>query len=529
LKSGSLAPGPSARSEGLAGILLFHATAGFVLWQNSQVAVLYDLGYLLDTGYRISLGQMPYRDFPLVHAPLTFVIQALIMRLAGRVYLLPVAYAAVVGGLGTVVAWRILLRTLAGKVRSAWAVSLLLAAPLTVLGIHGIYPHPIYDCDCAFAILVAILLLLRLDFAGAGVGRRFGGWPRVAIAGAAVVLPVFFKQNMGLAFLAAVVAGVLLLLLLRFAGRGWPRDAPDRPNPAILPRLLGMIAVASFVAILLIQVLVGLKNYVHWTVRFAAERRLPGWADMLAVYRQPSFVWTLPVLGIGSILLHSRLGTRVWGRILTLCLLAAPFVGSIVFLFLDDDLDERADNLLVLWPFLMIAVAVVGFVELRKGFTLARLMPFFVLAAIHGTFLSQQLWGSTYAIWPLLMVLIAYLLSTFPAVSRWVVPALAVSSPSLFWFAGAFMRWAMSGSIMFRFRMGRLSTQRCRSCAAWLTGVHIWLTLKNWPDLPGRKFRCRMRCCCCRTRSHFITPLAACPAFRHCCWITPPTRTRRRS
>ena len=28
-----------------------------------------------------------------------------------------------------------------------------------------------------------------------------------------------------------------------------------------------------------------------------------------------------------------------------------------------------------------------------------------LLATIHGAFLSQQLWGSTYAIWPLLMLL----------------------------------------------------------------------------------------------------------------------------
>jgi hypothetical protein len=34
-----------------------------------------------------------------------------------------------------------------------------------------------------------------------------------------------------------------------------------------------------------------------------------------------------------------------------------------------------------------------------------------LLAAIQGTFLSQQLWGSTYAIWPLLMVLIAEMIA----------------------------------------------------------------------------------------------------------------------
>jgi hypothetical protein len=51
-------------------------------------------------------------------------------------------------------------------------------------------------------------------------------------------------------------------------------------------------------------------------------------------------------------------------------------------------------------------------------------MPFLVLAAIHGALLSQQLWGSTYAIWPLLFLLIAWLLGALPTAADGVVPAL---------------------------------------------------------------------------------------------------------
>src|ERR1700739_2142414 len=64
------------RRATIAAALLFLATSAFVLWQNSRVAVLWDLGYLLDTSWRIAAGQVPYRDFPLAHAPLTFLIQA---------------------------------------------------------------------------------------------------------------------------------------------------------------------------------------------------------------------------------------------------------------------------------------------------------------------------------------------------------------------------------------------------------------------------------------------------------------------
>src|ERR1700743_1940837 len=98
------------RRDLAAALGLFAATAAFALWQSTQVAILWDVGYLLDSSWRMALGQVPYRDFPFVHPPLTFLIQAAIMRLGGRVYLWTALYAALVGGLGTVITWRILIR-----------------------------------------------------------------------------------------------------------------------------------------------------------------------------------------------------------------------------------------------------------------------------------------------------------------------------------------------------------------------------------------------------------------------------------
>lgn len=411
--------------------MLFLATAAFVLWQNSRVAVLWDVGYLLDTSWRIVLGQMPYRDFPLVHAPLTFLIQAGLMWVAGRHYLLAVVYAAVAGGLATLLAWRIVLRllratSLIGPMN--WMAALLLAAPLTVLGIYSVYPHPIYDCDCALAILLAIVLLVRL-------GTQTDSGPHAAealSAGAATVLPLFFKQNMGLPFLAAVAMGMLLLLAAEWVHTRSVR-AIGRSQPALV---LSGIAAAVLIALALISATAGLGNYLHWTVQFAAQRRLPGLGSMLAVYSQPAFVWTIPTLAAGLLLCHTRLISRLWARAAAFCLIAAPFAGSLIFLFLDDDADERADNLLALWPLLLLAAAVMGLLELRRGITLARFIPFFVLAAIHGTFLSQQLWGSTYALWPLLMVLVACVFATLPRPARSVAIAGTVAISAAFVICG---------------------------------------------------------------------------------------------
>ena len=59
---------------------------------------------------------------------------------------------------------------------------------------------------------------------------------------------------------------------------------------------------------------------------------------------------------------------------------------------------------------MLIASFVLALWQLRHGANIARVVPFIVLGTIHGAFLSQQLWGSTYALWPLMMILIATIL-----------------------------------------------------------------------------------------------------------------------
>lgn len=409
------------RRDFIAAALLFLGTAAFVCWQNSRVAVLWDLEYLLDTSWRIALGQMPYRDFPLVHGPLTFVVQAALIRLAGRHYLVPVAYAAFAGGAGTVLTWRIVLRVVRGTAvfaSGSWLVALALAAPLTVLGVYSVYPHPIYDCDCALAILVAVWLLTSVATTGKAADSNR---TLPFAAGAATVLPVFFKQNMGLPFLGVVGAGCVLLLVLEFVKTRSIRHVV-RSQSAFA--LAGM-AFALFLALVTIASTASIRNYLHWTVQFAAQRRLPGLALMLSVYREPSLVWMLPALGAGLALCCTGLMKRRWARIAAMCLTAAPLAATLLFLLVQDDADDRSDTLLALWPLLLLAGLVVALFELRRGVTLGRLMPLFILAAIHGTFLSQQLWGSTYALWPLLMILVAQTLAALPARAQPVAATMA--------------------------------------------------------------------------------------------------------
>jgi hypothetical protein len=84
-------------------VLLFAATAALALWQGLRLGVLWDLSYVLDTAWRISIGRVPYRDFPFPYPPLTFLVQALVIEAFGRVYWHHALYCAIGPGSKTVV------------------------------------------------------------------------------------------------------------------------------------------------------------------------------------------------------------------------------------------------------------------------------------------------------------------------------------------------------------------------------------------------------------------------------------------
>jgi hypothetical protein len=372
----------------LAGSLLFAAPAAFVFWQNTHLTVLWDLSYILENATRISLGQRPYRDFPFPYAPLTFLMQAGIIKLFGRAAFHHYLYAAFTAGLGSLLTWRILLRVMAGS--QARLIAFLLGVPLVFLGISSVFPHPFYDSDCTLFMLFCAWLLLRLESSGFPAFRTF-------LCGALLVIPLFIKQNTGLAFLLSAAACAVLLGLR------------NRRAAALL--LSGTAAGAAF-AIILVEYTVGVGNYFHWTIEFAASRRLPGVTTMLGVYRDSVMIWPGLAFAFGvALLVIPQLARKVTLRWLGATLLSVPFLIAVAELHFQDNASDRVEALLRLWPVLLIASLVLSLWQLRRGVTVRRLLPLILLGSIHGAFLSQQLWGSTYTLWPLLMILIGSMLA----------------------------------------------------------------------------------------------------------------------
>jgi hypothetical protein len=143
---------------------------------------------------------------------------------------------------------------------------------------------------------------------------------------------------------------------------------------------------------------------------------------MLGIYADKTILLWLALIVLGFICLWfkgrgGRARSRVW-TLLSAVLISAPFVWPAIYLLREHDSSERADRLLGVWPVLLIFSFVVAIVTFRRRRGAALAMPFLIIGAIHGAFMSQQLWGSTYAIWPLFMILLAMIVAGLASAPR---------------------------------------------------------------------------------------------------------------
>jgi hypothetical protein len=368
-------------------------TGVVVIWQNAHLAVLWDLSYTLDHSYRIALGDVPYSDFPFVHPPITFLIQAAIIKLTAPVFWHHVAYCAIAGGVATILAWRLMRRILFG-LPHAKTLALLLTVPLVPLGIYCVFPHPFYDPDCTLAILISVPLLLQLD-------RRPDSLALPVLTGVALVLPLFVKQNTGLLFLLSSI-GLLLALTI------WRKLKHERVRSYVITIAAALATLAM--AMLLIHRVAGLGNYWHWTIQFAAERRTPARGEMLEIYQDKmNLLWLGLIVGAVVVTWLNRARNRLLS-ILAVAMFASPCLWPAIYLLRNSDASERAERLINLWPVLIIVSFISAVLTIHRRRGIAKILPFVIIAAIQGCFMSQQLWGSTYSIWPLFVVLFAMMI-----------------------------------------------------------------------------------------------------------------------
>ncbi|MBV9242218.1 MAG: hypothetical protein JO314_09445 [Acidobacteria bacterium] len=385
---------PFVLADAFAGLLLFAGTAAVVWWQNTRLTVLYDLAGVLEPASRMAQGDVPYRDFPFPYAPLTFWMQSEVIKLTAPIYWHHIVYCCIVAGLASVLAWRVIYLVITGSLPRPRLTAFLLALPTVVLGVYCVFPHPFYDPDACFVVLLCLWLLLVVE--------RWQ-FPSVltVLLGMLFVLPLFVKQNIGLAFGAAIALWLLVRIIL-----GLWKKWPVVPYLQMVAGALAGLGIAALV----IRYACGIENYKYWTWDFATSRRAPSAEAMLGVYADWWLAAWVAMFLLGAGLFRRFSQGKRWEAAIATLAMAVPFVWPVIYLAMDADESERAERLIGLWPFVMIVLVVLAYAFCRRVNGVSAALPFILIATAHGVFLSQQLWGSTYAIWPLLMIMVALLL-----------------------------------------------------------------------------------------------------------------------
>ena len=343
-----------------------------------QVAVLVDISYILNIATRIAAGDVPYAQFPLAQAPLTFLLQAVLIKLFGPHFFVQIVYAAIVGGLATVLTYLIARRIVAGVVARPAALAAVLAIPLVPLGIYAILPSPFYDPDGCIAILAAVAAIL----AASDRPTR----TRWLVAGALISVPVFIKQNIGGAFLVLALGALLVDALARPAARAGLRWC-----------LVGLAAALGFELVAL-QLVVGIDHYLAWAWTFALAGRGVT-IERISSFADPSVIWPgllILALALATRFLAARLRAPIF--VLTLCFALLTRVSTVAS-FIDVN---------TLFPPLLVAASVFALVRAtRDGAHIETMLPLVLTGTAAGTLMSLGLNGSTFGIFPLLVLAIA--------------------------------------------------------------------------------------------------------------------------
>lgn len=387
-------------------VLLAAASAFVAIRQSLTVVPLLDYAYLVENAYRISQGEMPYRDFFLVLTPGTYLVAALLMRLTGGYTHLSQLGLTVTVAVGSVILTYDSVRRF---VRSP-GTRLAFLLPLLFTG-HALYPFPLYDIWCVAAILLHLSVWFRIT-------ERQRHWIWHVLSGVLATLPFYMKQNTGGAYLA----GFSLIMLLSCL---WSRRKSD---VTALAAFVAGAAVSLGVFVFWLYSQQAWAAFVYQAFVFPRSIKQPE-RELVTILKQyGSYADTVrrawaPLLSLGAGLLLAELFSRLGsGSRYRLVRVLPALLSGVVTVLLAGFLlwaGERVDSrelypMAVLWVYATTFLIAAGSMvfrwrrELRVPHTAWHLLPLPLLLTANVTYLSHHIVGSSYGLWPLWAILAAW-------------------------------------------------------------------------------------------------------------------------
>jgi len=382
------------------------AASCIVFWQTNRGTPLIDYSYQVENAYRIFQGQIPYRDFFLVVSPGTYYMMAFLMHLAnGYSHMVQVYYVMLVA-FCTILFTYGLLRLL--NKDSVFTVVLLI--PLLFSG-QSIYPYPLYDPNVALSMLIALFVLFYIR------KKKIipGGW--YIAAGMFAAIPTLFKQNTGAVFFLSILVVFVIATVLGKKKRDF--------HACILFVFGGVVVFGLFIVWLITHQ--ALDQFIIQTLTFPSSAKNPmevsqriiqqyGDYGALMVQHTSNIIVFIGLL-IGTVVFSRLFQQPIQKKIVTivghiLIVLYSIFVFAQSYV-VSDPQEFHYIYILAFWgTFTVISIVCCLGNALRndsKNDVVYVLLPIILLASSNATFLSHGVVYSSYHMWPLAMILVAYI------------------------------------------------------------------------------------------------------------------------
>lgn len=388
-------------------ILIGLASSFVTIWQSGRILPLIDYSYQVENAYRIYLGQIPYRDFVLVLPPGTYYIIALIMKIFGLANIYQVLYIALLSFLTVILTYALLCVFNKNK-----RLNVFFLIPLIFAG-HSMYPFPSYDVNATFFMLLGLYCLSNI------ILKKNTYFHYCYFTGILLALPLFFKQNTGLIFL---LSSLSILLIYKFLTN------KKISNKSFLCILFGTI---SPIILLLLFLLKNnaLSDFWFQLFLFPSRVRSPLSAGFQVIFdflSVKNLILYISFFLLGIYAIKNKLKKTHRNIFLSLAIAVPLFLYPLIYSFLISLNQIRFDSFKLIFNFsknfyslffsfwyvillLLFLTTVIDFSanKVRGQELFVKLLAVLLALCISTSFLSQGVIGSTYGIYPLLMLLVS--------------------------------------------------------------------------------------------------------------------------
>jgi hypothetical protein len=357
---------------------------------------LYDYSYLVNIAHRIGANQIPWKDFDLMVTPGAFYVVTFAFETFGYSHKTSIAISLISTLIGFYLFFEIL------KHLDIFKNEKYLTISCSIFSINSILAFPFYDNFAILAVLFSLFLLLRLNPGARPIN--------FLILGFSFFLPFAFKQNIGVFFLFGVFSTIVIFLL-------FPQvDNPFKEKKNIIYLAVGFVIPVIAVLISFDRINILKSFYANAFVHAGNTKQINAQTIISQYLSIENLVLVLLLLLI-LIFPYSE----------TVSFLLLTFLSVSLLKFSIDTLSlmalGKSNNLPfnTIGSFLILGVfyPIVKFKKFRQGkLQILHFAPFIASLSCIGAMTSQGFWGSNYAVWPLLALVIYSGLDVFTGTSH---------------------------------------------------------------------------------------------------------------